>query len=131
MGHLRAVAPITDARGKAYTAAEKKKLLEEYLLAKAAGEGADYLICNRLGVTQTSLNRWKSILEAGGELADTQRGRPSMPRKAAPKPTNGNGHAETKQDDKLRIQLAVAEAQVERLKAQNKKLMQLVFDEDS
>jgi transposase-like protein len=60
------------------------KLLEDFLMARAAKEGDDHAICARLGVARASIYAWKAQLERGEELTDTMRGPRPEPKEAEP-----------------------------------------------
>lgn len=75
---------------RVYTAKEKADLLEQFLLARAAKEGNDLEICERLGVSRTAIYSWKATLEKGGDLEDTTYERKTQPMAAKKKANKGN-----------------------------------------
>lgn len=64
--------PGQEAR-RTYSADEKAQLLEEWITARAAGEGDDLSIAARLGVSRAALYNWKAQLERGEDLEDGRR----------------------------------------------------------
>jgi transposase-like protein len=118
---------VTRAQEKRpYTADEKAKLLEEFLMAKVAGEGTELEICARMGVHRTTLHSWQAILERGGTLTDSKPGgRPPGPpskkelaaraRRRAAKNARPKGHASPggssfSKEDRIRIAREACEA---------------------
>lgn len=77
-------APPGQEHRLAYTADEKMRLLEEFLMARAAKEGDDHTICARLGVSRASIYSWKAQLERDEELTDTKRGPGAVAEDAEP-----------------------------------------------
>lgn len=98
-----------------YSAEEKKKILEDFLLSQASGEPIES-VCARVGVSRTLIYYWKGILDRGGDLEDIMAEpdppppppvEPSPPPAAEPPPqpqavktmTNGTGRQGIKRTD--------------------------------
>lgn len=90
-----------------YTAEQKKKILEEFLLAQASGEPNESIF-ERLGVSRTSIYYWKAQLEKGRELRDSTPGVPAQPKEKAP--VKAPGHGQKRDDISLEQRLAAVEA---------------------